>query len=57
MAEQAVTMTALDEATQKPVNIRLTLVEGEVAEIESYSAEVAFAAPRGFLPDEYRRDG
>jgi hypothetical protein len=55
MSERALKIVGVDEETNLPVRIALTLVLGE--EERSAGAKMeAFAAPRGFLPPAMKED-
>jgi hypothetical protein len=52
MSEHAIKIEGFDEFTHLPVRIQLTLVTND--EPESGAVATGFAAPRGFLPDQFR---
>ena len=52
MSEQAIKIEGFDETTHLPVRIQLTLVTND--EPGSGAVATGFAAPRGFLPDQFR---
>lgn len=52
MSEHAIKIEGFDELTHLPVRIQLTLVTND--EPESGAITTGFAAPRGFLSDQFR---